>query len=131
MVTDTVIAMGLDPAISISACSDSDKITELNTIMDTAMDLEEGASPTLGYALTLDRAIPIAMAMDQAAALDSNTDLDWNTAQNMDSNMGLVQPLRDTAINSEKGVDMVLDPNTSDRRSESLSLNLDQICVCS
>jgi hypothetical protein len=102
LVTDTVIAMGLDPAIAISACSDLDKITELNTIMDTAMDLEEGASPTLGYDVTLDRAIPIAMAMDQVAALDSNTDLDSNTAQNTDSNMSLVQPLRDTAINSEK-----------------------------
>ncbi len=75
MVTDTVIVMGLDPAIAISACSDSDKITELNTVMATAMDLEEGASPNLAYAATVDRAIPIAMAMDQAAASDLDTDL--------------------------------------------------------
>ncbi len=92
LVTDTVIGMGLDPAIGTSACSDLDKITELNTVMATAMDLEEGTSPK--------------------AASDSDTDLDSNTAPNTDSNMGLVQPLRsatvmatstatDTAINSE------------------------------
>jgi hypothetical protein len=114
LATDTVIAMGLDPAIATSACSDLDKITELNTVMAAAIDLEKGASPNLISA------IPIGMAMDSAAALDM--DLDSNTAQNRDSNTGLVQPLAlatdmatttatDTAINLEKGVDMVLDPN--------------------
>jgi hypothetical protein len=86
LVADTVIAMGLDPAIAISACSDSDKITELNMVMATAMDLEEGVSRNLAYAATLDRALPLATVMATSTATD-------------------------TAINSEKGVDMVLDPN--------------------
>jgi hypothetical protein len=90
LATATVIAMALDPAIATSACSDSDKILELNTVMAAAMDLEEGASPNLAYAVTLDRAIPIAMAMDPAAASDLDTDLDSNTAWNTDSNTGLV-----------------------------------------
>ena len=74
LATDTVNAVGLDPAIATSACSDSEKNTELNTVMATGMDLEDGASPILAYTGTLDKTTPIAMDMDPAAALDLDTD---------------------------------------------------------
>ena len=76
MATDTVNAVGLDPAIGTSACSDSEKNTELNTDMATGMDLEDGASPMVAYTGTLDKTTPIAMDMDPAAASDSDTDRD-------------------------------------------------------
>ena len=61
LVGNTVIAMGLDLAIGTSACSDSDKITELNTAMATGMDLEEGASPILAFTGTLNKTTPISL----------------------------------------------------------------------
>ncbi len=93
LVGDTVIAMGLDPAIGTSACSNLDKITELNTAMATGMDLEEGASPILAFPGTLNETTPIAMDMDPAAALDSDTDRDGITTA------------------TDNGGDMDLDPN--------------------
>ncbi len=74
LVTDKDIAMGLESAIGTSACSDSDKITELNTAMATGMDLDEGASPILAFTETMNETTSIAMDIDPAAASDSDTD---------------------------------------------------------
>ncbi len=111
LATATTIAMALDPAIATLARSDLDTAPDLNTVMASAMDLEEGASPDLAHAAVLDRATPMAMDMDPAmatnmgtgtntatamdlelalAASDSNTDIDSNTARNTASNTALV-----------------------------------------
>jgi hypothetical protein len=92
LATATAMAMALDPAMATgtgtgtgtgtAAPLDSDTAPDSNTVMASAMDLEEGADMVLTSDAALGRATPMAMDMDPAMA--TNTGTGTNTAMAMD-----------------------------------------------
>jgi hypothetical protein len=134
-VTNENIPMGLESAIGTSVCSDTDKITELNTAMATGMDLDKGVSPILPYTGTLNETTPIAMDIDTAAASDLDTDrdgitvqpdtdgLDPNIGPDSGSDIGPIRPSGSATSNLEEGMTMPLDPNmTSETGSDKMDM---------